>query len=243
MTYAVEKTGLDVPRDWVIAATVSAARAAFSGLQALSDVEIAQGARFLRSEDGERYRAAHLLKRHLLGATTGERPQELQFDREVNGKPVLRGITPLDFNLSHSDDWVIAGVSLTGRIGVDVEAERPEPFWREIAGSFLTPAELVAARDSDFLKFWTAKEAGLKAHGAGFAIMPNGVTVAEDGDGFAMQVESMVLRCSWQGLDETHMLAVATTGDMPEIAICRNAAELTAALERISVPVSAAASG
>lgn len=214
----------------VIAVAVQAALETLGCDDVLDDAEKAQAARFVRAEDGRRYRAAHLLKRHLLGKATGLSPQDLRFGRHGGGKPFMLGEAVPDFNLSHGGDWVIAGFSWSGRIGVDVEADRPVAFWREIAGSFLSTAEL-AAKDNDFLKIWTAKEAGLKAHGAGFAIMPSAITVAGEGDGFVLEVDDLNLRGSWCRLDETHMLAVATSTESPQIAICRSADDLLATLD------------
>lgn len=137
------------------------------------------------------------------------------------------------FNLSHGGGWVIAGLSWSGQIGVDVEAERPVAFWREIAGSFLSSAEMAFADGDDFLKIWTAKEAGLKAHGAGFAIMPNAITVARENDGFALTIEPLNLHGMWQRLDETHMLTIAANAGVLQIAVCRNASDLQAAITDI----------
>lgn len=223
--------------DHVIAATVDAVLEAFSDADVLDEAEKAQAARFVRAEDRERYRAAHLLKRHLLGKAIGLPPQDLRFERHGGGKPFLTSEAMPDFNLSHGGDWVIAGYSWSGRIGVDVEADRPAEFWREIAGSFLSPAELAVADGDDFLKIWTAKEAGLKAHGAGFAIMPNAITVAGEGDGFALTIDAIALRGVWQRLDGKHMLGLAASGEPPQIAICRSADDLDAALGRIRPPV------
>lgn len=222
---------------WVIAATVRAVHDAFAYGDVLDEAERAQAVRFVRAEDGERYRAAHLLKRHLLARATGLLPEDLRFGRHGGGKPFLLGEEKPDFNLSHGGDWVIAGYSWSGVIGVDVEADRPAEFWREIAGSFLSPAELAVADCGDFLKIWTAKEAGLKAHGAGFAIMPNAITVAGKGDGFALAIEVINLRGVWQRLDEAHLLGLAASGEPPQSAICRSADDLDAALGSIRPPV------
>lgn len=221
----------------MIAATVRAALDTFAGADVLDEAEKAQAARFVWAGDRERYRAAHLLKRHLLGNAIGVSPQDLLFERHGGGKPFMRGEAVPDFNLSHGGDWVIAGYSWSGVIGVDVEADRPAKIWREIAGSFLSPAELAVMNGDDFLKIWTAKEAGLKAHGAGFAIMPNAITVAGEGDGFSLAIEAMKLRGVWQWLDDMHMLALAARGEPPQIVVCRSIDDLDAALGRVRPPV------
>jgi len=180
-------------REWVIAATVGAVRDALGDTHVLDEAEQARATRFLRREDEERYRAAHLLKRHMLGAVLGLTPRELQFSVQPGGKPHLVSRIQQDFSLSHAGAWVSVAISRSGRIGVDVEAERPAAFWRDIADMFLAPSEPMVDAASEFLKIWTAKEAGLKAHGAGFAILPNTITVTREGDGFAVEVEGLKL--------------------------------------------------
>ena len=45
--------------------------------------------------------------------------------------------------------------------------------------------------------------------------MPNTITVTHESDGFVLDVEALHLRGVWRKLDDTHILAVATT------ALCR----------------------
>jgi 4'-phosphopantetheinyl transferase len=219
--------------DWVIAAPVEAVHDALGYTRVLDEAEQARALRFLRREDEERYRAAHLLKRHMLGVVYTLAAQDLKFGVHTGGKPYLVSRVQQDFSLSHAGAWVSVGISRSGHIGVDVEAERPAAFWRDIADMFLASSERAVDAECEFLKIWTAKEAGLKAHGAGFAIMPNTITVDRKGDGFAFAVEMLSLRGVWRTLDDMHMLAVAFNGRLPEIVVCRSGADLKAAIDGI----------
>ncbi len=219
--------------DWVIAATVGAVRDALGQTRVLDEAEQARAMRFLRREDEERYRAAHLLKRHMLGAVLDLTARELQFGVQPGGKPYLMSRISQDFSLSHAGAWVSVAISLSGRIGVDVEAQRPAAFWRDIADMFLAPSEPTVDAASEFLKIWTAKEAGLKAHGAGFAILPNTITIVWECEGFAVDVEGLSLKGAWRKLDDVHMLAVAFNGCLPEIAVCLSPVDLTRAIDGI----------
>lgn len=129
-------------RDRVIAATVGAVLDTLGDTHVLDEAEQARALRFLRREDEERYRAAHLLKRHMLGAVHNLPPQDLQFDIHAGGKPYLLSRVQQDFSLSHAGAWVSVAISRSGHIGVDVEAERPAVFWRDVAGMFLALSEL-----------------------------------------------------------------------------------------------------
>ncbi|MDQ4408913.1 MULTISPECIES: hypothetical protein [unclassified Rhizobium] len=122
----------------------------------LNEVERAKAERFHKIEDSLRYQAAHALKRLLIGAAVGKDAVDLHFSRAAGGKPIVLDCGPLAFNLSHGGDWVAVALSRSGSIGVDVESEREDDFWQQIASAFLAPKE---ANNVEFLKLWTAKEA------------------------------------------------------------------------------------
>jgi 4'-phosphopantetheinyl transferase len=122
--------------------------------------------------------------RYLLGQYTGKSPDSLRFSYGSYGKPALdlsgegAGIAPR-FNLSHSGQRILIAVSVAdcvGAIGVDIEAVRPVRYLPELCQRYLTPAEAhtilaLASPQADyhFLRYWTGKEACLKALGVGIA--------------------------------------------------------------------------
>ncbi|SHH72080.1 4'-phosphopantetheinyl transferase [Chryseolinea serpens] len=79
----------------------------------------------------------------------------------------------VDFNISHSGDVVVCAISMTGRVGVDIEAMRvvtPSDF--EL---FFDAAEMQRLAQADnvldeFYTLWTKKEAVMKADGKGLSI-------------------------------------------------------------------------
>lgn len=127
--------------------------------------------------DRRRFLAGRLLLRTLLSHYSGIPPQAISLDRTANGKPYWRDPPlPLQFNLSHSHQWILVGLALHRRIGVDLERIRPVPRWQRIARRYFSAAEqayLLACpppeRDAAFLQIWTQKEALLKAMGVGLA--------------------------------------------------------------------------
>jgi 4'-phosphopantetheinyl transferase len=134
--------------------------------------ERARAARFVRPEDGLRYRVAHGALRTILGGCTGAAPADLRFARGEHGKPLLAG-GPY-FSLSHSGAVALVAVSLEREVGVDVEQIRPVPEAGELARRYLAgpPARSIvnasaAQRDRLFLAAWTAIEAILKSEGTG----------------------------------------------------------------------------
>ena len=78
-----------------------------------------------------------------------------------------------NFNISHSGNRVICGLTTTGRIGVDIEWVKPLSF--DDFQTQFTPAEWQAIRGAPdpvaaFYRFWTAKESLIKADGRGLGI-------------------------------------------------------------------------
>ncbi|WFB06779.1 4'-phosphopantetheinyl transferase superfamily protein [Streptomyces sp. LX-29] len=140
-------------------------------------------AAFLRDEDRERYTAAHVGLRRLLGAYLDLEPSEVPFIREPcpgcgepHGRPAVRG-GALHFNMSHAADLVLFAFAGTP-IGVDVERVQSVEVVDQIAPSLhprertelavLPPAERPAA----FARCWTRKEAYLKGLGTGLSRDP-----------------------------------------------------------------------
>jgi 4'-phosphopantetheinyl transferase len=88
-----------------------------------------------------------------------------------HGRPYVEGI--LDFNISHTENLVVCGLSDTNTLGVDVEKVRDvdlslfqevfsEKEWERIT--------FEANAKEQFFRFWTQKEAGIKANGRGLSL-------------------------------------------------------------------------
>jgi 4'-phosphopantetheinyl transferase len=123
-----------------------------------------EGCRLLLSIDeqvrAERFRTeplrtafvlCHGAVRRILAKYAGVAPVALEFDLEPHGKPVLRPRSmtaarkPLHFNLSHTADLAIVGVSVEP-IGIDVERVRQMPDADRLACRFFSRAEYEAFR-------------------------------------------------------------------------------------------------
>lgn len=107
--------------------------------------------------------------------------------RNSAGRPVADSTA--DVSLSHGGGWIAAATTHSGCVGVDIEAVRP--VTTALARRCLTPSELAwweAAQDGRprmlrFLRLWTAKEAYVKATGAGLSTDPRDVEIDLAGDG------------------------------------------------------------
>lgn len=112
------------------------------------------------------------LLRQLLGRWLGQPPARLRFAMEPHGRPCLLD-ERLQFNLSHSGDWLVLALG-TPRLGVDIEQARRLADPLALARRYCHPLELtqLLALPADeqtaaFLRLWSLKEALLKAHGGG----------------------------------------------------------------------------
>lgn len=119
------------------------------------------------------------LLRMLLAAYTGMPAEGVPIVYGRFGKPALadtEGVATLTFNMSCSDGLALYAFGRDRQVGVDVERLQPGFPCDEIAQRYYCPAEraqlsqLRGARlTQTFFRYWTAKEAVLKARGDGLS--------------------------------------------------------------------------
>ena len=125
------------------------------------------GCRTMPAAQKSRELAARMIER-LLRDYLGTLPPLL---KEPRGRPYLEGCS-LDFNLSHSGDWVVAAFFRLGRVGVDIEQVKSERKLRAIARRFFSADEALQVEQGPaevFYRLWTGKEAALKMTGQGIS--------------------------------------------------------------------------
>ena len=140
----------------------------------LSAEERMRADRFRYERHRRRFIVAHARLRNVLGLVSDRRPTSLEFRHGKHGKPFLDGGP--SFNLSHSGDRFLIGVSTSGRVGVDLEVERPVREMEALARKKFAPEEVrlflattPAERVGVFFRIWTLKEAYLKGVGTGLS--------------------------------------------------------------------------
>jgi 4'-phosphopantetheinyl transferase len=147
--------------------------------QCLSAEERDRALRFRQAADRDRYIVSHGMLRVLVARYLDGDPAQLHFLQNAFGKPRLDGpaaATTLCFNLSHSGEFVLLGITRAREIGVDVETVRPRFATLEVAERFFAPAEVTVLRSlpeaqqtDAFFRCWTRKEAFIKARGEGLS--------------------------------------------------------------------------
>lgn len=118
-----------------------------------------------------------LLVRMELSLLTGIPVGKLRFYSHFNQKPVLLNAPQAFFNLSHTKNMILCGISLKKAVGVDVEKIDAAPLdvmeyvfhADEIKYVQCVPENL---KDIRFYEIWTRKEAYTKQLGIGFGDNP-----------------------------------------------------------------------
>jgi len=144
----------------------------------LDSAEQNRARRFLCAALKRRYIIAHGALRLILANISHRSTADLQFIINPWGKPYLEAGNVV-FNLSHSRDLALCAVASAGEIGVDIESFRPaEPSERlALARRFFHSEEYYslsmvteAAQNAAFIRYWTRKEAYIKAKGLGLSL-------------------------------------------------------------------------
>lgn len=161
----------------------------------LSEDETARAARFVTSTLQQRWAASRAGMRGILGAALNRPPESFQFGAGEHGRPFLVGVDcPYSFNLSHSGG-LAALVICEDVAGVDIESI--QPLTEDVESMFFSQAEIATLsglgereRMQKFYRFWTAKEAVLKALGSGFSVSGKSFTVDLSTQGTPALVEA-----------------------------------------------------
>ncbi|MEH2269727.1 MAG: 4'-phosphopantetheinyl transferase HetI [Nostoc sp.] len=145
----------------------------------LSSDETARAERFYFQEHRQRFIAGRGILRTILGRYLGIQPLHVEFNYQHRGKPVLAdkfADSRLAFNLSHSQGLGLCAVNCTRPIGVDLEYIRPMSDLEALAKRFFLAREYEMLRSLSpnqqqeiFFRYWTCKEAYLKATGDGLS--------------------------------------------------------------------------
>ncbi|MDN5213749.1 4'-phosphopantetheinyl transferase superfamily protein [Fulvivirgaceae bacterium BMA12] len=94
---------------------------------------------------------------------------EIQYTKY--NRPFLTG--EIDFNISHSGKAVVCVITQNGDIGVDIEEINPiklEYFTRQFTERELAIIRNAKDNDREFYRWWTRKEAIIKADGMGLSL-------------------------------------------------------------------------
>lgn len=161
--------------------------------------------------------------RFLLGRYLDVDPITVQILTTEFGKPYLPDST-VSFNVSHAVDRAVYGVTMSRNIGVDIESVARKVDYLGIAGRFFNEDEQLAiesvavdGRSAEFLKYWTLKEAYLKATGMGLAGSLHSFSVVPDSTGAAFRIQRTATASRLEGWTLRHFSPVP--GYMAAVAV------------------------
>ncbi len=218
---------------YIIAAPAAIVMMSIETPDLLSNEERKRRYCFLHQKDRDLFDAAHSLKRWITAQCSGKANSELNFRSTETGKPYLLD-SAINFNISHSGDWVAIAISKDGPVGVDIEIDHSTNLWREIMPNVSQDTEIKNFYDNP-LHLWTAKEAVLKMLGTGFSTDPKNLRVSYAGDAFEACLDNQSFKGSWQMADQNHLAAVVTNYANPvyQWTICLNVPSLRRAINKI----------
>ncbi|MGY4786615.1 4'-phosphopantetheinyl transferase family protein [Bacillus sp. OHL2] len=142
---------------------------------------------------------------------------QIVFETEGNGKPVVRQLPSFHFNLSHSGDWVVYAVD-DAPVGIDIEEIKPIDL--AIAKRFFSADEYqdllsqpAERQEAYFFHLWSMKEAFIKLTGKGLSYGLSSFTARLSEDGQAeLTLPDHEAPCFVQtySLDPAYQMAVCT---------------------------------
>ena len=136
-------------------------------------------ARFRFARDQRRFLVTRALVRTVLSRYAAVRPEDWAFSTGPRGRPAISGpgSGALEFNISHSADLVLLGVTSGRTLGIDTESFVAREADIEGLDRYFAPEESAALlalppgeRRRRFFELWTLKESYIKARGMGLAI-------------------------------------------------------------------------
>jgi len=152
----------------------------------LSNEEIERSLRLKVKDKQEQSICSRGISRIILSSYLDKNPANLQIQSTPDGKPYLER-SEIRFNLSHSGDILLCGLSYKSRIGIDIQQIYAITNLGTIIKNYFSENERkyldsqpVDQLKNHFFAIWTAKEAYLKAIGKGFQESPDNISTLPD---------------------------------------------------------------
>jgi len=125
----------------------------------------------------KRYVEVHGRLRNLLAKILNQSPEKIRIKKAEHGKPYLADYPELAFNLSHTADRLMIAVGRDCQLGVDIEICKPRVNLSGLVNKCFAEEEIAywtqlpeTQKNQAFYRYWTRKEAFVKATGHGIAL-------------------------------------------------------------------------
>jgi 4'-phosphopantetheinyl transferase len=185
----------------------------------LSPADGVRHERYRFPADRDMFLVGRVMARALVGRALGIGPQEWEWREGPRGRPEIADPDAhrrVSFNIAHSAGLVVCAVSNDGTVGVDVEHRLRPPVDARMVRRYCAPGEIddierqgPAAWQDQFLKYWTLKEAYLKARGLGIAVHLSDLCFTLGADAIRLE------RLDSLSADDDHEWAFVLDGSSP----------------------------
>lgn len=143
-------------------------------LHLLNPKEHAYRQNFLREKDRLRFAVGRICTKEIAANYLQIKPEQIQIKKGTYGKPMLLQYEDtLQYNLSHSGDFVTLAFAVGAELGIDIEQMRYMRDYRSLCAClhpYETERVLTSGNFEAFYWYWVAKEAYIKADGRGFGL-------------------------------------------------------------------------
>lgn len=155
--------------------------------------------RLHRYEDALRSLIADILLRTIVAEKVQISNKDIIFINNEYGKPFLKMYDNFEFNISHSDEWVVCAID-NYPVGIDVQKVLPIDL--NIAKQFFTKIEYEFLETKDasqkllsFYDLWSLKESYVKADGKGLSIPLDSFSIIIKNEGISLYTENEFREC------------------------------------------------
>lgn len=152
--------------------------------QILSAEERERALGFRHSVNRRRFVVCRAVLRQVLSQYAQSEPGEINFIYNPHGKPSVPD-SAIRFNVSHSDDWAMLAITAAVEVGIDIERINPQLDYDQLLENFFSPREVeqfrslpVSEQADAFFRYWTRKEAYIKARGLGIGALLDSFAVS-----------------------------------------------------------------
>lgn len=175
----------------------------------LDQAEQTQAGKITHALLHNRYVEVHGRLRKVLAKTLDQPADKIRIEKTEYGKPYLVDHPQVSFNLSHSANHLLIAVGRDCQLGVDIERCKPRVNLSALVGKCFAEEESSywnslpeAEKIPEFYRFWTRKEAFVKATGRGIALGLNHCVINPVKPTAFLRVPPECGRFSqWQALD------------------------------------------
>jgi 4'-phosphopantetheinyl transferase len=142
-----------------------------------------KNARYRRWQDRHRHLLGGLLLAMACERFGGSSDWLYRISHTRHGRPYIEGEPLIDFNISHSGNYVMCAMAMGARLGIDIEKITRLDF--EDFTDTMTKAQWDKIREAErpeqeFFRYWTLKESIIKADSRGLNIPLNEILIRDN---------------------------------------------------------------